>query len=295
MLKKAIILLLISCILLQLVSTTPRRSGDDSDESGDSSSSSSSSEESAEHHRLHKRSASDESSSSSSSSSESSEESSEHHRLDKRSTSDESSSSSSSSSESSEERVTRDVLLSEFLKSYTKFVKSATKKLKSVAKKFLKNRLVSRVDAKYVDEVKLSFTKFIEADTTYGKRTTGDIYSIAEYFTTSLDTITDFLKVLSQYSPQVLKEPNATEVLIQEALAESGVDDLMKEILSIFEDFYKSFGDKVRHYKAHLSAVERATETQLIDWYDQYKEAKGLEVQIKVLRRFFSIYETNDV
>ncbi|XP_053958315.1 vitellogenin-A1-like [Anastrepha ludens] len=268
MLKKAIILLLISCILLQLVSTTPRRSRDESGESGDSSSSSSSSEESSEHHRLHKRSASDESSSSSSS---------------------------SSSSESSEEHVTRDILLSEFLKSYTKFVKSATKELKSVAKKFLKNRLVSRVDAKYVDEVKLSFTKFIEADTTYGKKTAGDIYSIAEYFTTSLDTITDFLKVLSQYSPQVLKEPNATEVLIQEALAESGVDDLMKEILSIFEDFYKSFGDKVRHYKAHLSAVERTNERQLIDWYDQYKEAKGIEVQIKVLRRFFSIYETNDV
>ncbi|XP_036321715.1 uncharacterized protein LOC118735842 [Rhagoletis pomonella] len=210
-------------------------------------------------------------------------------QVNKRKSSDES----SNDSDSSEEHASHGNLLNEFLKNYSVFIKSVTEKEKSVAKNFIENKLVSKVRSPSMNAVKESFSKYINEDIEIPKRKDAD--SILRYLNVSVTSFSDFLMLVDKYSPQSLREPNAEEVLIQEALQEAGVDNLLEDVPNRFEDFYKTFGEKVRSYIRQLTAVERENEIKLVDWSDEFSSAKGFENKIKEIRQFFSVYNPNEV
>ncbi|XP_050318466.1 uncharacterized protein LOC126751990 [Bactrocera neohumeralis] len=252
--KKATIALLIACILLQQVSAR------DSDES--SSSSSSSSESSEESPKGRNKPSSD-------------------------------SSSSSSSSESVEDhKADFEKLFNDFADKYYDFVKSVNDKRKSVAKKFSENKLVSKVKIAAVDELKVKLTIKIGDDDAFKNiQNSEDAALILRYFKNTIVAITELSELILKYHS--LKKPTAEEILIQEALEQCDAYELLEKIQKRFEDFCKSFGEKVRDYVKDLTKTQKAKETKVVNWYEEFKSTDGFGNEVIKLTEFFSISQTN--
>nr|XP_014096760.2 uncharacterized protein LOC106622192 [Bactrocera oleae]XP_014096761.2 uncharacterized protein LOC106622192 [Bactrocera oleae]XP_014096762.2 uncharacterized protein LOC106622192 [Bactrocera oleae]XP_036215865.1 uncharacterized protein LOC106622192 [Bactrocera oleae] len=260
--KKATVVLLIACVLLQQVSASPRAARH-SDESSRSSSSSSSSESSEESQK----------------------------GRNKRSSDDGSSDSSSSSSDSVEDHKAKfEKLFNDFADKYYDFVKSVNDKRKSVAKRFNENRLVSKLEIVAVEELKMKLSTKIGADDVFKNiENSEDAALISRYFKNSIVAITELSDLILKYYTDNLKKPSAEEILIQEALEQCDAYELLEKVQKSFEDFSKSFGEKVRDYVKHLTKTEKTQETKIVKWYDEFKSTDGFSDEVIKLSEFFSI------
>lgn len=185
-------------------------------------------------------------------------------------------------------------MFNDFAKKYYDVVKSINDKRKSVAKKFSENKLVSRVKIVAVEELKEKLsTKIADDDAFKNIKNSEDADLISRYFKNSILTITKLSELIVKYRSDNLKEPSAEEVLIQEALERSDAFELIEEIYKRFEDFFKSFGEKVRDYIKHLTKAEKTNETKIVNWYEDFKATDGFGNKIIKLSEFFSINQTN--